>query len=467
MQDEPSSRGRRGIALALVVLASLAAFGAVLAIWVDRQVLNTGNWTAASSELLERPVIRDRVAGYLTDQLYANVDVEGELRDALPERAQPLAAPIANAFRDRVEARAREALAREDVQQMWEDANRAAHEAMLRIIEGDGPIVSTEGGAVVLDLKALLAETETRAGIGGRAGQALPEDAAQVTIMRSDQLETAQAVGNALQALPVVLVVLSLGLFGGALLVAPGWRRRALRAYGVGFVVVGAGALVAESLASDAIVDSLAQTASGEPVVREVLDIYTPLLEQAATATIGYGVVMVAGAWLAGPTRWATAIRRTLAPYMREPLLVYGAAGVLVAVVILWWGPTPATRNPATATVLVALLLLGVEALRRRTLREFPDADRATAAQRRRERLASVSAGVAGKARAGSSAVARQTSRFSPAAPQEDIRLERLERLAQLRAAGVIDDEELRAEKARVLDDAHAGVTVAPEAGDR
>jgi hypothetical protein len=327
--------------------------------------------------------------------------------------------------------------------------------------------VSTEGNAVVLDLKALLEETEERAGVGGRAGEALPEDAARVTIMRSDQLETVQAVGNTLQALPAVLIVLSLGLFGGALLVAPGWRRRALRAYGVVFVAAGAGALAAESLAADAIVDSLAQTASGEPVVREVLDSYTPLLEQAATATIGYGVVMVAGAWLAGPTRWATAVRRTLAPYMREPLLVYGAVGVLVAVVILWWAPTPATRNPATVTVLVALLLLGVEALRRRTLREFPDADRATAAQRRRERLATVSAGVAGKARAGSSAVATQTSRFSPTAPQEDIRLERLERLAQLRTAGVIDDEELRAEKARVLDDTHAGVTVAPEAGDR
>src|SRR5215216_3350465 len=35
--------------------------------------------------------------------------------------------------------RAREALAREDVQQLWEDANRAAHEAMLRTIEGGGP----------------------------------------------------------------------------------------------------------------------------------------------------------------------------------------------------------------------------------------------------------------------------------------------------------------------------------------
>jgi hypothetical protein len=92
--------------------------GAVLALWVDRQVLNTSNWTAASSELLERPAIRDPVAGYLTDQLYANVDVEGEIRAALPERAQALAGPIANAFRDRVDARAREALAREDVQQL-------------------------------------------------------------------------------------------------------------------------------------------------------------------------------------------------------------------------------------------------------------------------------------------------------------------------------------------------------------
>jgi hypothetical protein len=113
--------------------------------------------------------------------------------------------------------------------------------------------------------------------------------------------------------------------------------------------------------------------------------------------------------------------------------------------------PTPATRTAATATVLVALLLLGVEALRRRTLREFPDADRAAAAQRRRERFAGISAGAAENARAGSSAVVRQTSRFSPAAPQDDVRLERLERLAQLRAVGVIDDEELRAEKARVL----------------
>jgi hypothetical protein len=47
--------------------------------------------------------------------------------------------------------------------------------------------------------------------------------------------------------------------------------------------------------------------------------------------------VMVLGAWLAGPTSWATAIRRALAPYLREPAIAYGALAVVVAVVVFWW----------------------------------------------------------------------------------------------------------------------------------
>src|SRR5215218_11360583 len=67
--------------------------------------------------------------------------------------------------------------------------------------------------------------------------------------------------------------------------------------------------------------------------------------------------------------------------------------------------------QPATAPVLAALFLLGVEALRRRTLSEFPDADRAAPAQRRRERFASVPAGLAKRPAPGSSAVVKQASR--------------------------------------------------------
>ena len=59
-----------------------------------------------------------------------------------------------------------------------------------------------------------------------------------------------------------------------------------------------------------------------------------------------------------------------LAPYLREPLIAYAGLAVVLAVVLFWWAPTPATRNPATAVLLVALVALGFEGLRRKAARE-------------------------------------------------------------------------------------------------
>ena len=97
-------------AIVLVALASLLAYVAVVALWVDRQALNTDNWTQASSQMLENPTVRNRVGEYMVEQLYANVDVQAEIRAALPERAQPLAGPVAGAVRNFVERAAKEVL---------------------------------------------------------------------------------------------------------------------------------------------------------------------------------------------------------------------------------------------------------------------------------------------------------------------------------------------------------------------
>jgi hypothetical protein len=78
------------------------------------------------------------------------------------------------------------------------------------------------------------------------------------------------------------------------------------------------------------------------------------------------------------------AARRGLAPYLREPRYAYGALAVIV-LVLLVWGPTPATRLVIPALVLVALLVLGLEVLRRQTAREFPEASRAESMRHRPE----------------------------------------------------------------------------------
>jgi hypothetical protein len=456
---------RRWLATTLVVIASVLAFAAILAVWVDRQFLNTDNWADTSSKMLEDPTIRKQVATFLVDELYANVDVEADIQAALPDRLKPLAGPAAGALRTQVLNFTDDVLARPRLQSRWEEANRTAHEQLVRLLEGGGPVLSTSGGAVVLDLKALLRELDQQVGVGGRAASALPADAATITILRSDELSLAQDGFELLDALPIVLVALSLGLFGVALAVSPGWRRRAVRAYGIGLVVAGAGALAVSAVAEDAVVDSLSGTAAVEPAVRRAWGISTTLLGEAATATIGYGVVMIFGAWLAGPTSWAVATRRTAAPYLREPAIAYGALAVVLAAVVLWWQPTRATRDPLLATLLVILVALGWEGLRRRTAREFPGADRHVSMRRARERLGRTFGSARQSATGGAAAVVRQAGAYGTAAAADvrrrtagaqpasssDERLEQLQHLVALRDAGILDEDELRTEKARIL----------------
>jgi hypothetical protein len=272
----------------------------------------------------------------------------------------------------------------------------------------------------------------------------------------------AQTTLRVLEALPIASVAASLLLFGAALLVAPGRRRESVRGYGFGLIIAGAAALTAAGFARDALIDSLVSTPSGEPAFREVWKLATALLEQVAVACIGYGAFLVLGAWLAGTTRLATTLRSAAAPYLREPAIAYAAFAAAAAAVVLWWAPTPALRNPLTALVLVALAACGFEALRRRTRREFPDADRHEFEARARARLQRGYRSVREGATSGGTALGRKAAaagrdiaeRATPATPATPLasRVEQLERLGALRSAGMLDDEEFRAEKARVLD---------------
>jgi len=377
VDDDPAPparrAGRRTAAIVLVVVASLLAFLAIPSLWIERQALNTDNWTDTSSELLQDDAIRTQVANYIVDELYANVDVQGEIAKVLPPRAEPLAGIAAGGLQQLADQGVDQLLARPLAQQAWERANRTAHELLMRVLSGGGPVVGTSGGVVTLDLEGLLEQAGQRFGLAGQLADRLPADAGEIVILRSDQLDTAQDVANVLDGLGAVLVALALILFALAIWLAAGSRRETLRATGFGLAVAGIAVLAVRSIAGGQVVDALATTEAVRPAAQAAWTIGTSLLVEAATAAIAYGVVIVFAAWLAGPTRVATGARRAAAPFLREGRYAWGATAALVALLILW-GPTPATRSIVPLLALVALLALGVELLRRQTAREFPDA---------------------------------------------------------------------------------------------
>lgn len=355
------TRVRRGV----VVLASVVAVLAIFAVWADRQLLDEGAWDTTSSELIQNGEVRSQVAGFLVDELVAGLDVEALLEAALPPQAAGLAGPGTIAVREAAERGMNRLLARPHAQELWQRATQRTHAAFVTLVTAEG----AAGDDVTLDLHELLTVTQERTGVGGRAAQALPAHAGQITVLQADGLRTARDLVDVLQALVAALCALALALYAGAVLISRSARRETLRACGIGLVAAGSAVLVGRGLAGHAVVDALTSSDAVRPAADATWKIATSLLAEIATAVIGYGIVVVVTAWLAGPTRLAVRARHVLAPYLAEARVAYSAGAVLV-LLLLAWDPVPATHHIASMAVLTALVAASVRALRSQTMRE-------------------------------------------------------------------------------------------------
>jgi hypothetical protein len=443
---EPPRRSRV-LPLTLVALAAIIGLVSIFALWAKRQALETDTWTRTSSELLENDVIRDAVAGFMADALFDNVDVEAEVENVLPQDLKPLAGPAAGGLRQLTDRVAQELLARPRVQTLWEDANRVAHEKLIALLDDEAEFVANEGGVVTLDLSGILAEVTAAVGLPTTLTEKLPPQVAEIEVLRADELGTAQSAIKALRTLAYILTALTLLLFAIAIWVASGRRRETLRAVGFAFVFMGVVVLLVRNVAGDALTNALTGTAAAGPPIDAVWEISTSLLTETGQSLVAYGIAIVLAAWLGGPTSLATAMRRALAPYLRRRTVAYGTVAALL-LFLFWWDPVVATSRLVPSLILILIAAIGIEALRRQVIREFPD--RVT--PRSAEGIARDIWARMQEAR--DARVARRTAATpGGAAVAADPRLEALERLARLREQGVLSDEELVQEKRRIMEE--------------
>jgi Short C-terminal domain len=442
----------------ILLVATVLSVAGIHAVWANRQLLDTGYWTRTNTKLLENHAIQRQLSTYLTDQLYANVDLAGELRSGLPKDLRPLAGPAAGGLRTVVEEGVLVALQSAQVQQLWRKASEATHEQLVDVIESKGTVVRTkDGGAVVLDLRPLVANLADRFGTPASVVERLRRSVVgEVTILRAKRLETLQGAARGLHDLAIVLPALVLLLLALAVGLSPGRRSRALVAAGLVGVVSGVIALIVRSIVGAQVVGEVIGSESVRPAADAAWSIATSVLVEVAVGTILIGALVSIAGLVAGRSRWSSSLRRVLAPYLRDrPDVAFGATGVVLVLFFLW-GPIQATHRLLGIVLISVLTLLGVELLRRQTRSEFPTVHYLP----ERDGLRGRTIGArdllvreGSRLRAGVGATEQGTRATTAVAVPPASSVEQLERLAALHAGGELTDEEFSAAKRRLLSD--------------
>jgi len=363
---------RRTLIWALIVLASLIAITSALTTWVHRQMLDEQSWRDASAQLIEDPEVRSAVSVYVVDQLYDNVDVAAALSERLPADLRELADPAATALRRPATDAVERLLEGPRVQQLFIDASAEAQQKLVNVLEDKtGHGITTGDGEVTLDLSRLVRQLAADLGFSQSVIDRIPPDTGKLTLMRSDQLATAQSAVQGVRVLSTALLVLVLVLYALAVYLAPGERRPTLRNVGWALMAVGLVLLVARRLAGRYVIDALTNPSS-QSAGHDAWLIGSSILAQIGWAALIYGAVVVAGSVFAGPTKSATSVRQSVAPVLNEqPGIAWAIAGAAFLLLVLW-GPTHALRVPWGIALLGALLAAGIVAVRHQTLREFP-----------------------------------------------------------------------------------------------
>ena len=280
----------------ILVIATVLAIFSIFAIWANRQLINPSNWAKTSTALLRKEAIRSAVSGYLIDQLYANVNVEGELKSGLPPQLAPLAGPISGALHNFAEQGAEKALEIPRVQSAWENANRAADEALVTIVKGGGSRVKINGGTVSLNLHQIVADLAERLGLPPSIADKLPPSVANLKIVTSSQLGLVRTRQSASRSR---LAAHDRHVRAVRARDVPGPRTSASHAGVVGSSLVFAGLVVilGRKIGQGQLVSAITTDSSIEPAANDAYSVATSLLVQVASAAIIIGIPVIASAW--------------------------------------------------------------------------------------------------------------------------------------------------------------------------
>jgi hypothetical protein len=394
----------------LLLLAFLLAPLAVVAAWVDSEVSDTDRYVQTVAPIATKPSVQNTVTDRLTKRVVDNVDVAA-FTDAIArtlqkegappqvvQGAEALTGPLKSALNSAVHSVVHKVVTSDRFAEVWDDANRRAHAAVVQVLTGEGgSAVQAGDDSVDLNLGTVIEEVkQDLVNAGFDQASKIPDVDKTITLFRTDKLNEAQDAMRLLKVLGTWLPVLVLVLAALAVWSAPA-HRVALMATAIGIGVMMIVLLVGLAVMRQVYLDSVPSTALPRDAAADIYDTFLRFLRNSTVTVLVIAVITALAAYLYGPGRGARWVRRGVAGgtgatgrAMARHGLRTGAAGrwldahakwttgIAIAggalTLMLWNYPTPGAVALVLGIVVLVLIVLGMLAAASGTA-EHPGAD--------------------------------------------------------------------------------------------
>jgi hypothetical protein len=377
-------RTHRVLVVLLVVLGSVLTPVTILTLFVHTEISDTNRYVQNVSPLSSNPAIQSYVADDISKRLFAAVDVTAYVRDALPARADRLAAPMSTALQSFVREATLRVLQSPQFQKLWAEANRVAHTQLNKVLTGkNGAVVASPNGVVTLDLSKVVTQVQQRlqaSGIDLFSRIPIARIGGQIPIFQSKDLYKVRKAVGVLDKLAFVLPFVVFGSFGAAIFLSTN-RRRGFLASAIGFSLGALSLAFFLTVGRGIYLDAATSNDLPHDAAAAVYDTLVRSLQTSVRAAVLLSVVVLVAVFFAGPSRLATGFRgrtRMLAtslgaqaqdagwtwlsarPFVlrHKAKLRLACAAIAFVVLFRWKHPTPAVIFWTAVVTLTSLAII-------------------------------------------------------------------------------------------------------------
>ncbi len=295
----------------LIVLGVFAMAAGLVVSYAKTNVVDSEGYLRMVGPLPQEPTVATALGAFTADRVFNGLSVEQQVAGFLPDKLAPAAPLLTDTLKDQVATTAGKVAGSDTFSDAWTNANRTAHEALMKVAHSEPRQPKVEA-QTVLKLDGLFKVVRER--FGGDDGTLLTsEQKENVADLVIHARQTAQQLRNTVRFVEVgawLFPLLTLiFLVSGVALAAD--RRRALMWVGWVTVVLGASLLLVFRVISQRWLDSFEQVVYRDAADTIYQAFYGDLRARLVVMTIT-GLALAFIALLFGPAVWATRLRQIL-----------------------------------------------------------------------------------------------------------------------------------------------------------